>query len=154
MTLLVGALAGADIFGHLGISGVDQAASLPMLLMQHEAVAYVERLMRGFAVSPETLAVEPIRETGPGGNFLAHEHTVAHFRDELWFPSLLDRTYFAQWEQDGRTTMAQRITGRLEDLLASAQEEPPAADLERELARITASARRSLGEPPRRPPSR
>ena len=116
-----------------------------MLLMQHEIVAYVERMMRGFTVDPDTLAVDVVGEVGPGGNFLAHEHTVAHFRDELWFPSLLDRRFFAQWEKDGGTTMAERIAGRLEELLVRPQGEPPAAELERELARITASARRSLG---------
>ena len=42
-------MAGADIFGHLGICGVDQAGSLTMLLMQHEVIGYVERLMQGFA---------------------------------------------------------------------------------------------------------
>lgn len=38
ITLVCGALAGADIFGHLGISGVDQASSLVMLVMQHKLV--------------------------------------------------------------------------------------------------------------------
>jgi hypothetical protein len=33
--------AGADTFGHLGICGVDQGASLDMLVMQHELVGYI-----------------------------------------------------------------------------------------------------------------
>ena len=41
------AAAGADVFGHLGISGVDQASSLEMLVMQHEIVRYVESCGRG-----------------------------------------------------------------------------------------------------------
>ena len=44
VTLACGAMAGADIFGHLGICGVDQASSLDMLVMQHEIIGYVERL--------------------------------------------------------------------------------------------------------------
>ena len=42
VTLAMGALAGADIFGHLGICGADQGASLAMLVMQHELIGYVD----------------------------------------------------------------------------------------------------------------
>ncbi|MFH1070857.1 MAG: trimethylamine methyltransferase family protein, partial [Candidatus Glassbacteria bacterium] len=46
ITLALGAAAGADIFGHMGICGVDQASSLDMLVLQAEVIGYVESLMR------------------------------------------------------------------------------------------------------------
>jgi trimethylamine--corrinoid protein Co-methyltransferase len=39
LTLSHAAAAGADIFGHMGICGVDQATSLDMLVLQHEAIS-------------------------------------------------------------------------------------------------------------------
>ena len=54
ITLACGTMAGADIFGHLGIAGVDQATSLPMLVMQHEIISYVERLLRGVEVTDKS----------------------------------------------------------------------------------------------------
>ena len=50
----------------------------------------VKRFLSGIQVDEETLALDVIKEVGPGGNFLAHEHTVKHFRKEgLLFPRRL-----------------------------------------------------------------
>ncbi len=144
MTLLCGALSGADIFGHMGISGVDQATSLPMLVLQNEIIAYVERLMRGFAVDRETLAGDIIAEVGPGGYYLALDHTVRHFRNELWFPDLLDRDFFETWDQGGRKSTLERAQARLDSILSSHRPAPLDENLEAELGRIVLSARKNL----------
>jgi trimethylamine--corrinoid protein Co-methyltransferase len=85
-TLALGALAGADMFGHAGICGTDHAGSLAWLMADNEAMAYVKRITRGFEINPDTLATEVIQAVGPAGSFLAEEHTVEHFRRELWAP--------------------------------------------------------------------
>jgi trimethylamine--corrinoid protein Co-methyltransferase len=108
ITLACGALAGADIFGHFGICGVDQASSLDMLVMQHEAIGYVERLLGDLEISEETLGLEVLARARDTGSFLAEEHTVRHFRRELWFPQLLDRRFFQSWADDGKKDMAAR----------------------------------------------
>lgn len=142
-TLLSGVLAGADIFGHMGIAGVDQASSLPMALLQHEAIAYVERMMGGFRVEPATLAVDVVREALDGG-FLGHDHTFERFRDELWFPHLLDRRYYDAWASDG-STMADRCRDGALQLLDQHRPRPIDPVLSAELDRIVDAARRELG---------
>lgn len=144
MTLLCGALAGADIFGHLGICGVDQATSLEMLLLQHEVIGWVERFLRGFEISDETLGLDTIRAVGHDGTFLDTDHTLEHFRQELWFPQLLDRHYWANWLDRGATDLHQRCIERKETLLRGHHPDPLAADVTREVDRIVASARRNL----------
>ncbi|MEW6749420.1 MAG: trimethylamine methyltransferase family protein [Candidatus Latescibacterota bacterium] len=146
MTLLCGALAGADIFGHLGICGVDQGSSLAMLLLQHEIVAYVERLLRGFVVDDEHLGLETLRERAAGGTFLDTEHTVRHFRQEVWFPALLDRRFWAHWVEEGARDMHQRCVEAKDRVLSSHQPEPLAPEVEREVGRIVAAARRHLAK--------
>ncbi len=146
MTLICGALAGADIFGHLGICGMDQASSLDMLVMQHELIGYVERFMRGINFDEEGLGLDVIAEVGPGGTFMDQEHTALHFRKELWFPRLLDRRFYDAWLQDGAKTMAQRCREEKERLLREHQPEPLPDDLEKEIERILAAARREVGE--------
>jgi trimethylamine--corrinoid protein Co-methyltransferase len=144
VTLICGALAGADIFGHLGICGADQASSLDMLVMQHELIGYVERILRGIKVDAATIAAEVIAEVGPGGTFLDHPHTVAHFRDELWFPRLLDRDFYDAWAA-GRATLADRGRREKERLLAEHPVTPLPDDVAREVDRVVAAARRHLG---------
>jgi len=146
ITLACGALAGADIFGHLGISGVDQASSLDMLLMQHELIGFVERMMRGMRIDDETLALDVVKEVGVGGTFMDQAHTVRHFREELWFPRLLDRQFYDAWSQGGATTMADRCRQEKERILADHRAEPLPDDVEKEVRRVTQAARDHLAE--------
>ena len=146
-TLALGALSGADIFGHLGISGVDQAASLTMLVMQNELIGFVERLMAGIEVSEETLATEVIDSVASReGGFLGEEHTATHFRRELWFPRLLDRQFWQGWLDSGAKDLMTRCTEKKNRILSSLAIEPVDEKIDREMSRIVASARAELSE--------
>jgi len=123
MTLLMGALAGADIFGHMGIGGADQGGSLQQLVIDNEMAMYVRRIAKGFEVDTETLAVEVIEAVGIGGNFLAEPHTRDYFRREVMFPKLLDRQDWASWLAAGGQDMLTRAAASVNELLAHHQVE-------------------------------
>lgn len=144
ITLSLAAAAGADIFGHFGICGVDQAASLEMLVMQDEIIAYIERLLREIDTSDEKIGLDVIENLEPGTSFLDTEHTVEHFRSEIWMPRLLDRQYYQSWLDDGATEMATRCRKRTDQILRSHKPQPMDEDLVRALDEIVASARRHL----------
>ncbi|MFC1582889.1 trimethylamine methyltransferase family protein, partial [Planctomycetota bacterium] len=144
-TLLPGAGAGADIFGHMGICGVDQATSLDILLLQHEVIRYVESVLREIPTDDDAIPIDLIDEAGPGGTFIDKMHTAEHFRESLFMPDLLDRNYFAPWLDGGASDMAQRIKTRKDELLATHQAEPMDADLEKEVNRIVQAAKQQLG---------
>ena len=144
-TLMMGALAGADTFGHTGICGTDHGASLEWLVTDDETMAYVKRMVRGFEIVPEKLATEVIHAVGPGGNYLAEDHTVAHYRQELWMPNpTWTREAYATWETSGRLTMGERVRARVKDILAKHQVEPIEEGMARELDRIVTAAKREL----------
>jgi len=144
LTLMLGAAAGADIFGHMGISGVDQASSLDILVMQNEAIGYVESVMRELDFSDEAFGLDVVEHVGPGGTFIDQMHTAEHFRKELWFPRLLDREYYQAWQQAGAATMEQRCVEHRRELLATHTVEPVEPELDRALDEIVAAARRDL----------
>ena len=105
-TLLLGVLAGADTFGHCGICGTDHAGSLLWLAFDDELMSYVKRIARGFAVDAEHLATDVIHSVGPAGNFLAEEHTVRHFREELWLPNAVwTRQPYDLWQSRRRNLL-------------------------------------------------
>jgi len=108
------------------------------LLMDSEIWNMLCATLCGIVVDDQTLALEAIRQVGPGGHYLSHRHTLKHMR-ELWQPTLMDRRPYSVWEErrDGAREWArekaQRILRehpgrRLEDGLRS------------ELARIIALA--------------
>jgi trimethylamine--corrinoid protein Co-methyltransferase len=144
-TLLSGMMAGADIFGHMGICGVDQAASLEMLILQNEIIRYIDRIARGFDVSPDTLAQDVIANVvARGTTYLDADHTAEHFRNELWFPQLLDRQFFAMWDAQGRRTLTDAIVDRHAQLIRMPIQ-PVLSDAQcKDLDRIVADAEKHL----------
>jgi len=144
ITLALGAAAGADIFGHMGISGVDQAGSLDMLVLQNEVIGYVESMMRVIDFSDEALGLDVVESVGPGGTFIDTLHTAEHFRKELWFPALLDRQYYQAWLGAGAERTEDRCRRRRQEILAAHEPEPVSAELARVLDEIVAAARQEL----------
>jgi trimethylamine--corrinoid protein Co-methyltransferase len=115
-------------------------------MADNEAMAYVKRITRGFEVNPETLATDVINAVGPAGSFLAEEHTVQHFRQELWPPGpAWTRQGYGVWEQTGRTSMADRLASDVTRILSTHQVAPPDEALACEMDRIVACAEAEFG---------
>ena len=144
-TLMLGAAAGADIFGHMGISGVDQASSLDMLVMQNEIISYVESVMRDIDFSDDAFGRDVIEQVEPGGTFIDQMHTARHFRKELWFPKLLDRHYYQAWLDGGASAMEDRCKAMKDQILRSHQPEPLDEGVDRVIDAIVTAARKDLG---------
>jgi trimethylamine--corrinoid protein Co-methyltransferase len=144
LTFLLGALAGGDLLAHLGISGADQGASLPQLVVDNEMVAYVKRVLRGFRVDDTTLAVDVIKELGHKGIHLMHPHTAAHFREELWLPTMWDRRDWDSWFENGATSMAERAAEMVQQISREHEPEPMDEALVREIDNIVNAAKKQL----------
>ena len=141
---MLGAAAGADIFGHMGICGVDQATSLDILTLQNEIIGYVESVLRPIDCSQGAIGLDVVEQVGPGGTFIDNPHTGERFRKELWFPRLLDREYYQAWRDAGALGAEDRCRARKEKILATAETEPVSSELDRALEDILSSARRNL----------
>ena len=144
ITRALAAAAGAEGFGLLGICGVDQAASLEMLVFQHEAIGYIESVMRDLDFSDEALGFDLLGRLGPGGQFLDQEHTARRVRRELWMPRLLDRQYYQAWLDAGAESTEARCRRRREEIRRAPPAEPLSPDVEQALSGIVAAARREL----------
>jgi trimethylamine--corrinoid protein Co-methyltransferase len=80
-----------------------------------------KHFIRGIEVNAETLARGVVQKVGPGGNFLQDEHTFHHFRNELWFPTLLSRKPYAVWQQEGAKDMGVRVKEKVIEILDTHQ---------------------------------
>jgi trimethylamine--corrinoid protein Co-methyltransferase len=145
-SLLMAALAGADTFGHCGICGTDHAGSLVWLALDNEIMVYVKRIARGFEVDAGMVAADVVNKVGPGGNFLAEEHTVQHFRKELWLAGpAWTRQSWDGWVDSGKLSMADRLRNQVKEILSSHEPEPLDAGLTKEIDVIVKAAERELG---------
>jgi len=144
LTLALGAAAGADIFGHMGISGVDQASSLDMLIFQDEVIGFVESALRELDFGDDAFGFDVIDQVGPGGSFIGQEHTARRFRKELWFPKLLDREFYSAWHGAGARSTEQRCAERKRELLETHEVEPLPEDTQAAIGEVVQAARRDL----------
>ncbi len=138
LSTLMASLTLSDMLLGVGLLHGSRIWSYEQALMDAEIFRIVRRMMAGIVVDEETLALEAIREVGPGGNFLTHPHTRRHLAD-LWVPTLMDRRPYEEWERkrDGARDWA---AARAREILSTHRPEPLDERLAAELDRIIALA--------------
>ena len=124
----------------------EKALSPVQLVMDQEVASALDRWWRGFQVTDESLALDVIRDVVEGGQeFLAHDHTMRHFRTELLESRLLARTRWELWEADGAKTLAERAADKMQSILAAPPAERLTADQRREIMDIERRALAAIG---------
>ena len=144
---VLAALAGINMISGAGILDYILTQSLEKLVLDHEACAMALRLVRGISAGGGGAgddAVDLIAEIARRGEFLSHEHTRRHWREELSIPgAVIDRRTYGDWESAGARTADAGAREEVERLLARDSEPSLAPDIAAELRRImTAEARR------------
>ena len=139
-SMLISALAGAEMFGHLGIAGADQGASLEQLIIDNEIAGYVKRVMEGFDVNEETLAFDTVKERYMTGSFTGTRHTLRHMRKEQWFPRLLNRDTWESWRSGNSKDILTKAEETKWKILKEHKPELLDRDLEKEVDRIVKEA--------------
>ncbi|HEX6845035.1 MAG TPA: trimethylamine methyltransferase family protein [Actinomycetota bacterium] len=140
-------LAGTDVVLHAaGWLEGGLTASLEKFALDVELLEQFAVQQRGIGFSEEEFAFEALKEVGPGGLWLAAEHTMAHFKEWQYISPLFITQDFTTWTASGSTDTLTRANARWKALLAS-YEDPgidPAVDEE-----LQAFIDRRKADPPR-----
>jgi trimethylamine--corrinoid protein Co-methyltransferase len=120
MSLWATYLAEADLVVHAAgwIEG-GLVANYEKLALDVEVIAMFERIRRGIDVDETQLAFDVIAELGPGGLFLAHEHTLQHFRAESFMSPLFRSQAYPTWVKLGSPSVESVATHQWQALLKS-----------------------------------
>ncbi len=86
----------------------------------------VAALLDPIVVDEDTLAVDAIREVGPGGHFFGVGHTQERFRTAFHRPMVSDWRNYESWEEAGKPEAAGKAAALAEQFLAAY--ETPAMD--------------------------
>lgn len=88
---LLSMLAGPDLLA--GIGGVETANALSaeQLVLDEDVVEWVRRTIAPARIDADTINLDLLGRVGPGGNFLKEKHTLEHFREAIWDPTLFLR---------------------------------------------------------------
>ena len=123
MTLMA-ALAGANVLVGAGMIQQSLTISHEQLVIDDEINRTAFRVLEGFAFDEGRLAFDAIARVGPGGNFLADEHTLKFLRGERYIPRLLYRGSRETWEADGGKTFVERAREQAKAILAEHKPTP------------------------------
>lgn len=144
LTTLLAAMDGTNLIHDVGYLGQGLIANPAMLVMCNELIGWIKRFQRGFAIAPETIALDVIGKVGPGGNYLSEEHTFKHLRNEIWHPKLANRDNPDGWKQKGCKTYGDVVTEKARNILATYKPEPLLPEVQERLAALVQQAQQDL----------
>ena len=93
------------------------------LVLDCEFARMIKHTVQGFRVNDDTLALDVIKEIGPGGHYLMHEHTLQGMKSQSQ-PELIDRQMREVWEKAGATTAYERATAKAKWILENHKPDP------------------------------
>ncbi len=134
-SVLVALLAGTNLNHDVGYLESGLAASPQLIVLADEIISQSRHFAEGVRVDAEALALEAIQAVGPGGEFMSHDHTLAHWR-ELWLPRLFDRRRLEPWLERGGKNLEARLTEKTIALMDEHRAEPLPPAVDDEVERI------------------
>jgi trimethylamine--corrinoid protein Co-methyltransferase len=123
INITTAAMVGGNMIHDIGYIEQGLCSSPHMLVASDDIISRTKRLLRGIPVTDETMALDVIDEIGPGGHYLAHDHTYNRFKTENWRSPLPDRQDYAGWLASGGKDYQQRVHERMIEIL-EAENEP------------------------------
>jgi len=123
MTLWATMLAGSDFVMHAaGWLEGGLTASYEKFAIDLELLRMFQMIDVGILVNDERFAMDAIAQEGPGGMFLANDHTLEHFRDWMFMSPLFRSQAYVTWEKQGSLTTDRLATREWKALLESYQD--------------------------------
>jgi trimethylamine--corrinoid protein Co-methyltransferase len=117
------AMTGADYI-HLAAGILDSANSISyeQFVIDNEIIGMINRILSGIKVNEDAMAFNLIERVGPGGHFIAEDHTIDHMSEEFFYPSLSIRCNFDIWEGLGRPDMLSQANIKVREILEYGKE--------------------------------
>jgi trimethylamine--corrinoid protein Co-methyltransferase len=144
LSALLVALAGGGFIPGAGMFESGRSFDFAKLVMDAEFAALIKYTVAGVPVSDETLSLDIIDDVGPFGDFLSHDDTYRHMREQSQ-PTLIDRRVREEWTQAGATDISERARQRAREILETHVPTPLPDGAAAEMRAIVAAADREAG---------
>ncbi len=148
MSLWPAVLAHANYVNHaLGWLEGGLCASFEKFVIDAEMLQHMAEFMRPVSVTEDDLALDAIREVGPGGHFFGAAHTMERFERAFYRPFLSDWQNFEAWQESGAVQTLERANAIYKQLLRDYEPPPLDAGVRDALRDFVARRKREGGAP-------
>jgi len=139
--IMLVALAGGNYIHHAaGLLDSDLTACEEKYAIDDDICGLVIRALRGITIDSDCVALEVLKQVGPGGNFLTQEHTLANLRSgEIFVPLSACR--------NESIPAVQKATIRVKDILAKHHPDVIESKTEQRLAKTFGLRFNKNGDP-------
>jgi trimethylamine--corrinoid protein Co-methyltransferase len=139
-SLLIAAMAGTNLIHDVGYLDSGVTGSLESIVLGADVIKWTKSFLNGLEIDDASLALDVVRQVGPGMQFLDHDHTLAHFRKSLMAPYAMIRTGHDQWREQGGRDYAAAAGQKAQNLLETHEPLALEAGLDTELRRLAGIA--------------
>jgi len=145
LTAIIPALAGANLIYGVGMLDSALTWDYASAYLQNEFIDMILKVVNGIQITEETLAMDVIRDVGPAGEFITHEHTYNNFK-KLSSPKMMNRDNRENWEAAGSPDIAEIAFEKSKDILENYKPEPRSEKVQKELDSIYAEYEQIVAE--------
>ena len=114
------------------------------LVLDCEFARMIKYTIQGFRVTSDTLALDTIKEIGPGGHYLMHDHTLQGMRRQSR-AELIDRQTRDVWQRAGATTAYERAVAKAKWILENHRPDPLPDEVLKKIRAIVVDTERDMG---------
>jgi trimethylamine---corrinoid protein Co-methyltransferase len=108
-------------------------ASFEKTIVDVDLLQMLAEFLEPLTIDDDTLAMEAMREVGPGGHFFGTAHTQSRYRSAFYAPLLSDWRNFESWHDAGSPTALEKAHTVWQDTLARYQPPPMQQSIREEL---------------------
>jgi len=133
MSAMGGMVAGMDMFNIGGLIDALKTFDFAKAVIDDEIAQMLKRVKRSINFNEEELALDLIKQVGPGGSFIVAKHTTKRMKTEAVMTKLADRDTRTAWEKKGSLDIHARAMNRAKEIMSTNVESLLAPDVESRL---------------------
>ncbi len=138
---LISILTGSEMILRFGTLEGATIASLEAMILDNDKLFDDRITASGFEITPETMALDVIREVGPRGTFLSQKHTVRNMRNIPLSDMTMKTNEKGRKKADGVIEIAREEVRRI---LEDHNPDPLDSSIQKELDKILLSAKKAF----------
>jgi trimethylamine--corrinoid protein Co-methyltransferase len=119
MSGMGGIVSGMDMFNIGGLIDALTTFDFAKTVIDDEVAQMLKRVKRGISFKDDDLAVDLIKQIGPGGSYIVAKHTISRMKTEAVMTKIADRDARTIWEKKGALDTQARALNKVKEIMAN-----------------------------------
>jgi trimethylamine--corrinoid protein Co-methyltransferase len=118
MSGMGGLVSGMDMFNIGGLIDALTTFDFAKAVIDDEVAQMMKRVKRGISFTDDDLALDLIKEIGPGGSYIKPKHTSARMKTEIVLTKIADRDARTIWEKKGSLDTHAHAMSKVKEIMS------------------------------------